>query len=112
MYDNYNYPDGADTPEAPWNEPIAQEKDINIDVEYVLRKSGVPVNIISEDDDLDIAYNERHYNIIELLCELKWYIKRDMKKSKLISQRQRKLKDMLKDCEGWEMYDKSYSESE
>jgi hypothetical protein len=30
MYDNYNYPCGADTPDSPWNEPVILEQKFNV----------------------------------------------------------------------------------
>ena len=40
MYDNYNYPPGADTPDAPWNQPADPDPiDVVCDTCVTLRKS-------------------------------------------------------------------------
>lgn len=38
MYDNYNYPCGADTPDSPWSEPIIPEQEFNVCVMQTLVK--------------------------------------------------------------------------
>lgn len=39
MYDNYNYPMGADNASAPWNEPIIPEKEFDITCCQTLSKT-------------------------------------------------------------------------
>ena len=39
MYDNYNYPLGADTEDAPWNQIDVPERDFDITCCQVLSKS-------------------------------------------------------------------------
>ena len=39
MYDNYNYPAGADNEMAPWNEPIIPEKDFEVTCSQSLSKT-------------------------------------------------------------------------
>jgi hypothetical protein len=39
MYDNYNYPAGADNEMAPWNEPLIPEKDFDITCSQSLSKT-------------------------------------------------------------------------
>ena len=39
MYDNYHYPAGADTEDAPWNEPVVPEKDFDITCSQTLSKT-------------------------------------------------------------------------
>ena len=43
MYDNYNYPAGADNEMAPWNEPIVPEKTFDVTCSQSLSKT-VSVN--------------------------------------------------------------------
>lgn len=38
MYDNYNYPAGADTPDAPWNEVEVPEKDFDVTISQSLSR--------------------------------------------------------------------------
>lgn len=39
MYDNYNYPAGSDTPDAPWNQEDVPEKEFEIQVSQTLVKT-------------------------------------------------------------------------
>lgn len=39
MYDNYNYPVGTDTPDAPWNQVDPPEKEIEVTVSVTLSKT-------------------------------------------------------------------------
>ncbi len=40
MYDNYNYPMGADTPDAPWNEVDVPEKDFEVTCSQSLSRTA------------------------------------------------------------------------
>ena len=127
---NSNYPpmSQSEWDNAPFNEPVIPERDFEVDVEYVLQKKAVKVttddyspefddetghvDANTEDTDWENAYNNSHYTIPELLSELESYIKQDLERYKGSATKGRQLNEMLKDCQGWEMYDKSYSESE
>lgn len=39
MYNNYDYPAGADTPDAPWNEPVIPERDFDVTCSQSLSKT-------------------------------------------------------------------------
>jgi hypothetical protein len=41
MYNNYDYPMGADTPDAPWNEPIVPEKEFDVTCSQSLSKTVI-----------------------------------------------------------------------
>ena len=41
MYDNYNYPCGADGPDAPWNQPEVPERDFDITCSQSLSRTAV-----------------------------------------------------------------------
>lgn len=129
MYDNYNYPPGADTSDAPWNEPVIPDKDFEVDVEYVLQKKAVKVttddyrpefddetghvDANTDDTDWENAYNNSgHFTIQEMLNELKAYVKADMQTCSPNTCKGAHLKRLLEDCDGWELYDKSYCEAE
>lgn len=128
MRESGYYPPGAEfDPNAPYNEPVIPERDFEVDVEYVLQKKAVKVttddyspefddetghvDANTEDTDWENAYNNSHYTIPELLSELESYIKQDLERYKGSATKERQLNGMLKDCQGWELYDKSYSES-
>lgn len=97
--DNYNYPIGADTPDAPWNQTDVPELTFDVAISQSLSKSiQVTTNDyvegeISEDADHDdegnwfvvpsqdppdtsdtdwkAAYSAEHYTPLELIAELK-----------------------------------------
>lgn len=97
--DNYNYPMGADTPDAPWNQKDVPELTFDVAISQSLSKSTqVTTNDyiegeISEDADHDdegnwfvvpsqdppdtsdtdwkAAYSAEHYTPLELIAELK-----------------------------------------
>lgn len=133
MYDNYNYPlmSQSEWDNAPWNQSEPDDKDFFVDVEYILQKKNVKVttrdyrpDVVTKDEEIvepldtsdtnwENAYNESgHYTIPELLQELENYIKEDLERYKGSRTKERQLKEMLEDCQGWEMYDKSYCEAE
>lgn len=62
MYDNYNYPAGADTPDAPWNQQEPTEKVFDLEVGYILTKTAQVSSVDYEggyiDYDEDGAYEE------------------------------------------------------
>lgn len=129
MRDRDYYPAGAyNDPNAPYNEVGVPERDFEVDVEYVLQKKDVLVttnDYVPEFDeetghtdantletDWKKAYEDGHYTIPELLEELKNYIKEDLERYKGSSIKERQLKEMLEDCEGWELAGCYYHEAE
>ena len=131
MYDNYNYPAGADTPDAPWNQSEPDDKEFLVDVEYILQKKNVKVTtkdyrpeVVIKDEEIvepldtsdtnwENAYEESgHLTIQELLNELKEYVKADMQTCSPNTCKGAYLKRVLEDCDGWELYDKEYKQSE
>lgn len=123
-----NYPLGANTQDAPWNEKIIPERAFKVDVEYVLQKKAVPVTTnkfnpeFDEEDGYmyantedtnweDVCNENGHCTIPELLQELENYIKKDLERYKGNHAKERQLKKMLESCQGWEVYDKTFSES-
>ena len=72
MYDNYNYPLGADNPDAPWNQKENPEREIEVTVSVTLSKTiKVKVSdydIINSGKDEDGEYFE---DIDYSNCDLK-----------------------------------------
>jgi len=113
MYDNYNYPPGADTPEAPWNQVEIPNIEVMCDISVWLTKQSVPVqtnNYTSDEDGIDLLADcdelaeecqSQHYSIPEMLNELQMYINHELK-GKVSVTRKYRLQDMLKDCTGWQ----------
>lgn len=76
--DNYNYPPGADTPDAPWNQCDPDPIDIEVEViETYTKTVTVPVTDYTVEEDYDDDYDEGRcithkclsYNFDE--CDLK-----------------------------------------
>lgn len=126
MYDNYNYPPGADTPDAPWNEPVIPERDFDVEVTITMSK----VVTVTTDDytpeyddedgntyantentEWDKAFeNSGHFTIAELLEELKGYVVEDMKTCAPNTGKGAHLQRLLLACEDWETIEESYEE--
>lgn len=117
MYDNYNYPAGADTPNAPWNRQDVPEINVDCDMTVILVKSAVPVvtDQYTKDEsgyteitdgglDLIKRYKQQHFSITDMLSELKQYITDEISTDIPASRRQR-LTDMLDDCQNWQIED-------
>ena len=123
MYDNYNYPMGADTPDAPWNQPSEPDPiTLDVNVNVTLFKNDVTVetsnyDIIPDDEfddvfidlhdgyaDVEKYYIEQHKSILDLLGELAKYIKGELAGGNLSRQRRQELEMMLEDCQGWQQY--------
>ena len=112
------YPPGADTPDAPWNEPVLRERDFDIDVEFVMRKSvKVTTNDYQPDVDVETGHiyantentdwenafsNSGHFTIQDLIDELREYVKEDMKTCAQNTCKCAHLERLLDACNGWE----------
>ena len=130
MYDNYNYPYGADTPSAPWNEPEIPEMDFEVTCSQSLSRTATittnnyipcvedePHNRIHEEwadtSDTNWAdeYSECGYMTpLELIGLLKEYLEkdlRDLQRNMLPNDRSykatqaRRLKGLIEECEDW-----------
>ena len=126
MYDNYNYPPGADTPDAPWNEPLIPERDFDVEVTITMSKvvTITTDNYVPEYDDEDgHTYantentewdkefeNSGHFTIADLIEELKGYVVEDMKTCAPNTRKVSHLKRLLLACEDWETIEESYEE--
>lgn len=137
--DNYNYPWGADTDDAPWNQVDVPEKEFEIQVSQTLVKtcdvitnkyipgpSGVDYDSDDEggciqigyqepDDTSDVdwekEYKDQHYTILELLAELENMAKKELESISPKSSRGRELKNIIEECQGWELDDSEYEEA-
>lgn len=122
MYDNYNYPMGADTPSAPWNQPCDPGPvELNVEVTMCL-SHRTTVQTTNYDDstdeegyterdfhdsasDIQEYYEKQHKSIPQLLGELAKYINGELHSGGLSSMRRQELEEMLDDCNGWEVND-------
>lgn len=67
--DNYNYPMGADTPDAPWNQEDYPEKEIEVTISITLSKTiKVMVDDYQVEEDADEDGRYLNYDFSE--CDL------------------------------------------
>ena len=125
--DNYNYPMGADTPDAPWNEPMIPELEFDVTISMSLSKTvkcmsnkyqpiltDEPHNGIHEEypDTTDTNWGEVyaegcHKTIPELLKILKKVLEED--KAKGVMHENTWWTDaIIKECEDWIVDDETY----
>ena len=128
MYDNYNYPVGADGSDAPYNQSDPEPVEVNVCISQTLHKSTTisTTDYVAEkyedcerdddggfvttegvsydfsDSDLLSAYKDDNWTIPELLDELKDYIQRDLENGCNKSKKAR-LEKIMKACEDWEL---------
>ena len=117
MYDNYNYPPGADTPEAPWNQEDIPEAEFDVFICQTLSKTVTVttndyVPVLDEDEegkyfckdtsdtDWEDAYYKEHHSPKQLLDIFKRMLKGKLNKNEVpVSDNYLKL--LIKECEGW-----------
>lgn len=117
---NFDYPIGSDTQDAPWNKPSEPKQvEFTCEVLHELKKViNIPVyqyyenevmdedgerfyDVDTSDVDWEQAYKDNCYTINNLLCVLEWYIKNDLERSKGDRQREKELNQILEACKGW-----------
>lgn len=124
--DNYPMMSQSEREQAPFNEPVFKERSFDIEVTYVLRKD---VSVTTDDytleydyeacceyadtehTDWERAYLYGHYSIPQLLDVLKEYVRKDIEetsKQEGMTQRVRNLRDILEECEDWEVVEEEY----
>lgn len=72
MYNNYDYPEGSDTPDAPWNEEPIKPKQINVTVSVTLSKT-VPVKVTDYTTVIDKKTGDIYIDYSD--CDLKEAVK-------------------------------------
>lgn len=116
--DNYHYPMGADTPDAPWNQVDPPDVDFNVEANVTLSRTAVvTTNCVYNDDGTyriceDVgergAYGQNYANIPEMLAELVKYIDGELQGD--ISQERRWELQRLRDsATDWQIIDEDYS---
>lgn len=100
--DNYNYPLGADTDNAPWNQPSPQLRKRQVSVTQTLsRKDTVEC---ADDADLVKEWQDYNFPIETLLKELQAYAQRDLE-SETEQWKKIRLLGLIQSCQGWEVED-------
>ena len=131
MYNNYDYPMGADTPLAPWNMPVVPYHEFNVAISQTLSKSTVVstndytpccdegcedgVGYHDEWDDTSETnwtqvYEEDHKTPYELIAMLKEYLEKELKTLRETMEpddrsfkvtQARRLEGLIEECEDW-----------
>lgn len=119
MYNNFDYPVGADTRCAPWNEVPREERDFPCQFTQWLTKRTTIESTAYEEDcgrdsdgnfynnidtseiNFDEAYEEQHYNILELLDEFVKVL-RKIEAHEEGTMTSRKIRNLISECQGWE----------
>ena len=117
--DNYNYPMGADTSDAPWNQPpepdpVSVIANITVTLTNEIRvftddffcdfddnDKVEKVNLNSSYKDVEKLIANQHKSIPELLQELAKYINGELAGGDISRSRRQELESMLDDCKGW-----------
>src|SRR5574344_372027 len=120
MYNNYDYPLGADNSLAPWNQEENPEIERDCDVtETIARKVTLSTtDYVAEEDwddelgkcissdtsetDWSTEYANQEYTALELIAKLKTYVEEDLKNTSPDISKDRELKRLLSACDGWE----------
>lgn len=120
MYNNYDYPLGADTPLAPWNqvENCEIERDCEVTETITRNVTLSTTDYITEDDwndgfgkcisadtsetDWREEYINQEYTVLELIDKLKEYVEEDIKNTQPNTDKVIKLRRLLDACKGWE----------
>lgn len=115
--ENGYYPAGAQyDPSAPYNEYENEEVETTVEVEVHLLKKGVVCTCDYTYDeygydfstaDLCEKWQEQTWSIPQMLDELKNYIEKELATNPK-DERRIQLKEMLRDCQGWEQNDEIY----
>lgn len=129
MYDNYNYPAGSDTPDAPWNEPTTPDMDFEVTCSqtlsrtvtvttnnYVPGASGVDYEPNDEGgydacgyQDLadtsdtnwaDEYHSNGYYTPLQLIQLLGEVLKNDLEHG-IVFKNPKFTQNLINECEGW-----------
>lgn len=123
MYNNYDYPLGADNSSAPWNQVENSEIERDCKVTETITRSvtlsttdyvsegdwddefGKCVSADTSDTDWAGEYSSQEYTVLELIDKLKLYVEEDIKNTAINSGKGRELQRLLAACDGWEQVD-------
>ena len=120
MYNNYDYPLGADNSSAPWNqvENSEIERDCKVTETITRRVTLSTTDYVAEDDwdddfgkcisadtsetEWEEEYCNQEYTALELIAKLKEYVEEDIKNTASNTSKGRELQRLLMACDGWE----------
>lgn len=128
MYNNYDYPLGADNSSAPWNQVENSEIERDCEVtETITRKVTLSTtDYVAEEDwdddfgkcvsadtsetDWEEEYCNQEYTALELIAKLKSYVEEDIKNASPNTSKGRELQRLLSACNGWELVESEVEE--
>lgn len=117
MYDNYNYPMGADNENAPWNQSDPPERDFDVTISQTLSRSVAIATSdyipeVDEEDgrtypnteytDWKRAYQDASYTPLALIAKFKELMEIALKNDRVPKNLQHTYKHLIMECEGWE----------
>lgn len=109
MYNNWDYPAGVDTPDAPWNQVDPPEKDFNIAVSCSLSKDttittddydGIDENSIVPNEIWN-TYTEQEYTVDEIIDFARHCAEYMLNKKDFGLKSKYGLKQVIDSCNGW-----------
>ena len=118
MYNNYDYPWGADTPDAPWNQIETPEREFNVTVSQTLSKNTTVLTdqytegevyldpgYAMETDTSEVNWNEEyhandHYSPEQLIGHLKTFLTEQLNQG-IVYKSSAFTKHLIEECEGW-----------
>ena len=118
MYNNYDYPWGSDTPDAPWNRVETPEREFNVTVSQTLSKNTTVLTdqytesevyldpgYAMETDTSEVNWNEEyhandHYSPEQLIGHLKTFLTEQLNQG-IVYKSPAFTKHLIEECEGW-----------
>lgn len=122
MYNNFDYPIGADTPSAPWNSPSIPEKEFQVTASQTLSK---PQSILTNNYRLDSYdegpdtsdtnwaeewHNNDHYTPLQLINLFKQHLQQELNRMGNCINKKRYI-HLIEECSSWTEDEVEYTES-
>ena len=120
---NWDYPEGSDTPDAPWNQCDPKEIERDVIAVYSLSTSQPTTTTdyycegddyegyyeFTDDTDWSKEFREQHYSPLELI---EMYKKELIEKKKFLSNLYEihEIERIIKECENWEQVEEDIYE--
>lgn len=107
--DNYNYPMGADTPDAPWNQRDPEPVTLEVDVVIVLKKT-LKIEVTNYDSDpggIDedgMSYPATYYvddSELEKCVKEQYVLPHEL--ASIVKERNVVTNETLDECDNWEL---------
>lgn len=101
MFDNHNYPAGADNEYAPWNQSEQEELTANGDYVFELRLKNIDVmsNEYDGDGRLEDAENALWYHPRNMIADLKGFLKKEFERDDLSNEKKAIIRQKIADID-------------